>query len=53
MGNNRAGRKWATASDYADTIRNMARSFRSGGILKFQQAGKFIPDVGDATRVID
>lgn len=36
MGNNSAGRKWATASDYADTIRNMARSFKSGGILKAQ-----------------
>ena len=36
MGNNRSGRKWATASDYADTIRNMARSFKHGGILKAQ-----------------
>lgn len=53
MGNNKSGNAWATASNYADTIRNMARSFKEGGILKFQQAGKFIPDIGDATRVVN
>lgn len=36
MGNNKSGYAWATASNYSDTIRSMAKSFKSGGILKAQ-----------------
>ena len=47
MGNNRSGRAWATASNYADTIRSMAKRFKSGGILKLQSGSKIDRVNGD------
>lgn len=51
--------KYATSPYYRDTLEDLrnryfgVRNVKKGGILKLQQAGKFIPDIGDATRIVN
>lgn len=44
---------YATDPRYKEVLDRVIRSVRKGGILKLQQAGKFIPDIGDATRIVN
>lgn len=39
-GKNKGKRRYAEATDYADRVAAVFRSFKDGGIIKYQQAGK-------------
>ena len=44
---------YATDPRYKEVLDRVIRSVRRGGILRLQQAGKFVPDIGDATRIVN
>ena len=44
---------YATDPRYKDALDRVIRSVKKGGILRLQQAGKFVPDIGDATRIVN
>lgn len=41
-GKNKGRRRYAEATDYADRVAAVFRSFKDGGIIKYQQAGKVL-----------
>lgn len=41
-GKNKGKRRYAEATDYADRVAAVFRSFKDGGIIKYQQAGKVL-----------
>ena len=47
-GSNKGKRRYAEARNYADTLKKVYNSYRSGGIIKYQNSGKLVGRYSDS-----
>lgn len=50
-GSNKGKRRYAEARNYADTLKKVYNSYRSGGIIKYQNSGKLVGRYSDSNNI--